>query len=409
MFTVKTPEEVREILRENVAFEPGQEEIFSADALGRVLAGPVFSYENIPDFNRSMVDGYAVKSADTFGCTDALPALLTKNGEVVMGKSAGVSVEGGTCASVPTGGEIPEGADAVVMIEYTEDYGDGTIGILKPCAPGENIIFRGDDLKAGQQVLPAGLRLRAQEIGALSSMGRTRISVLKKIRVGILSTGDELIPEDQKPGPGQIRDVNSALLRAMIIECGAEPVCFGILPDRKEELQKAFMQAVHSCDMVLLSGGSSVGVRDLTCEILEASGRILFHGISMKPGKPTIFGLAARNGESTERVPVFGLPGHPGAAFFVARIFIRPLLKKAAALPDDRTISARLRGNIGANHGREQYMAVFLETEGGMVYARPVHTKSGLITGAAGADGYFSIPRDTEGLAADTSVTVTLF
>lgn len=447
MFTVKTPAEAEEILRETVVLKPGIEEIPLTAAAGRVLARPVTAREYVPDFNRSTVDGYAVKASDTFGCSEGLPALLIRTGEVRMGQAASVTVSPGDCVYVPTGGEVPEGADAVVMVEYTEEYGDGTIGILRPCAPGENMIFRGDDLKPGQEVFPAGIRLHAKEIGALSSMGAASVPVRKKVRAAIISTGDELIPAELDPGPGQIRDVNSALLGALVEEAGAEAVRYGIVPDRREELQEALRRAVTECDLVLISGGSSVGTRDLTCRILEEEGRILFHGISMKPGKPTIFGLARRSGreESQNRpeaeteaktmssagadapenegsgagdssvaelengIPVFGLPGHPGAAFFVAEIFIRPILRKIAALPPDPEVKAVLRENLSANHGRAQYTAALLETENGTVYARPVYMKSGMITGIAGADGYFCVSRDTEGLPAGAEVTVITF
>ena len=200
------------------------------------------------------------------------------------------------------------------------------------------------------------------------------------------------------------------MLAAFLRESGAEPVPYGILPDQREKLSGAFREAVETCDMVLISGGSSVGTRDLTCGILEEAGRVLFHGLSMKPGKPTIFGLAKRAGEETERIPVFGLPGHPGAAFFVAEIFIRPILRQLSGNSPLRTVSARLCENISANHGRAQYMAVKLETGADSErLARVIHTKSGLITSIAGSDGYICIPRDTEGLSAGTDVTVYLF
>ena len=446
MFTVKTPEEVKDILREAVVFSIGEETVPLADASGRVLARPVLSREYVPDFQRSTVDGYAVKASDTFGCSEGLPALLIKTGEVLMGKPAGFSIRPGECAYVPTGGEVPEGADAVAMIEYSEDYGEGTIGILRPCAPGENVIFRGDDLKPGQEVLPAGICLRASAVGALASMGVSAVPVRKKVRVGILSTGDELIPADQDPAPGQIRDVNSALLAALVREAGAQAVQYGIIPDQKEALHEVFGRALEACDMVLLSGGSSVGTRDLTCQIIEENGSVLFHGISMKPGKPTIFGLARKSaragargktgtepvgveseepgqaagtglsetkpeeqGQAGTMVPVFGLPGHPGAAFFVAEIFIRPLLEKYAALPAPAEVKAILRENLSANHGRAQYMAAVLERDEERVYARPVYMKSGMITGTAAADGYFCVPRDAEGLPAGAEVTVIKF
>ena len=409
MFTVKTTQEAADILKENLVLSPGTEEVPLSESLGRILAEPVISGEYVPDFSRSQVDGYAVRASDTFGCSEGLPAMLNLAGEIRMGEAAGFEVPSGECLYIPTGGALPKGADAVVMLEYTDAYGDGTIGILRPCAPGENIIFRGDDLLPGKTVFPEGTLLRPKEIGVLSSLGISRVKVRRKADVAILSTGDELIPAEKIPKPGQIRDINSSLLSALVREAGAAPHFFGIVPDRKEDLQSALQRAVCTCDLVLISGGSSVGTRDLTCQILEEAGRILFHGIAMKPGKPTIFGLAKREGQGDAEIPVVGLPGHPGAAFFVTETLILPILREMAAIPPRAQIQAILRENLSANHGRTQYTAVLVTKERETVYARPVYMKSGMIAGIARADGYICVPRDTEGLPAGAEVTVTLF
>ena len=409
MFTVKTTREATQILKENLILAPGAEEVSLSESLGRILAEPVISGEYVPDFSRSQVDGYAVRASDAFGCSESLPAMLTLAGEIRMGEAADFEVRSGECLYIPTGGALPKGADAVVMLEYTDAYGDGEIGILKPCAPGENVIFRGDDLQPGKTVFPEGTLLRTKEIGVLSSLGISRVKVRRKIDVAILSTGDELIPAAETPKPGQIRDINSSLLSALVQEAGARPHFCGIVPDRKEDLQSALQRAVHTCDLVLISGGSSVGTRDLTCRILEEAGRILFHGIAMKPGKPTIFGLAKREGPGDTEIPVFGLPGHPGAAFFVTETLILPILREMAAIPPRAQIQAVLRENLSANHGRTQYTAVLVTKEEETVYARPVYMKSGMIAGIARADGYICVPRDTEGLPAGAEVTVTLF
>ena len=404
MLTVKTPEETAALIQS--AFSSGTtgtEEVPLDRALGRVLAADVTADEYVPGFDRSTVDGYAVRSADTFGCSDAMPAILTLRGEVLMGESAAMVLLPGECAAVPTGGAIPAGADAAVMIEYTEDYGDGTVGILKSAAPGENMIFRGDDMRPGDAVLSRGRKLTAADIGSLAAMGVCRISAARKPIVGIVSTGDELVPVSAIPAEGQIRDVNSALLAALVTDAGAEPLSFGILKDDEALLGRTLDEALVRCDMVLISGGSSVGMKDATCRVLEDRGEVLLHGIAMKPGKPTILGKVGGK-------PVFGLPGHPVAAFFVSELFARPLIARLMGREVRfRTVPARLAEAVSANHGRAQYMGVFLSDENGELTARPIHSKSGLITSLAGSDGFFCISRDCEGLPAGALIEVRLY
>ena len=404
MLTVKTPDEVYEII--NTAFSPVSdrtETVPYTEAAGRVLAEDLCATEYVPAFNRSTVDGYAVQAKDTFGCSDSIPAILVNTREILMGQAAGLVLAKGQCAPIPTGGEVPEGADAVQMVEYTEDYKDGTTGVLKPVAPGHNIILKGDDVYPGKPVLAAGRKLTAQDVGALAAMGIVEVPVTRKLKVAILSTGDELIPPDQTPGPGQIRDVNSSLLSALITQMGAIPVFYGIIADQEELLSRHVEKAVRECDVILLSGGSSVGVKDAACRIIEAQGEILFHGIAMKPGKPTIFGKAGTR-------PVIGLPGHPVAAFFITHIFIRRLLARLCGQTlREFKVTALLSESVEANHGRAQYNGVFLEEKDGHLTAHPIRGKSGLITTLAGSDGYFCIPRDCEGFPAGTAVSVTLY
>ncbi len=400
MLTVKTPEEAFALMEDAFPPCPKGEKIPLGTALGRVLFQPVTAQEFVPGFDRSTVDGFAVRSSDTFGCSDAIPAILTLQGEVVMGEGAGDTLLPDHCMAVPTGGAIPEGADATVMLEYAEDYGDGTIGICKSAAPGANLIFKGDDVRPGQVVLPAGRKLGAQDIGALAALGVGQVTVCQKPCVGILSTGDELVAVDTVPGPGQVRDVNSAMLAALVEEAGAISISFGILRDDETLLGKTLDQALEQCDLVLISGGSSVGMKDATCRVLESRGKVLFHGIAMKPGKPTILGQASGK-------PVFGLPGHPAAAFFVSRLFVRHmLLRLTGRTVQRRTVPAVLAETVSANHGRAQYMGVFLSEKGGVRYAQPIRGKSGLITALANSDGCFCIPRDCEGMAAGTPIDV---
>ena len=404
MLSVKTPEEVFEIIEKNFKMLEDLKEHTSLEtACGRILAEDLSAAEYVPSFHRSTVDGFAVHASDTFGCSDSIPAILENTKEIFMGEEADFTLPTGFCTPIPTGGQLPEGADAVQMIEYSENYGDGTTGILKPVAPGNNVILKGDDVYPGKKVLFAGRKLNAQDIGSLAALGITKIPVRKKLKVAILSTGDELVAPEETPKAGQVRDVNSALLSALIVQSGAVPVCFGIISDDEILLNDTVKKASEECDLVLISGGSSVGAKDATCRIIESQGEILFHGIAMKPGKPTIFG-------EINHKPVIGLPGHPVAAYFITHLFVRPLMAKLSG----QTLrcfeaSAKLSESVEANHGRAQYTGVFLEKRGSELIAHPIRGKSGLITTLAGSDGYFCIPRDCEGLPAGTFVQVTLY
>lgn len=402
MLQVKTPEEVLALIETEFSPVAGVESIPLSAAMGRVLAQDICADEYVPDFNRSTVDGYAVRARDTFGCSDAIPAILPCEREVLMGEGAEFTLAAETCCAVPTGGAVPDGADSVVMVEYTEDYGDGTIGIGKAVAPGENMIFRGDDVFPGKTVLKKGCVLSSQDIGALAAIGLMQVPVAKKLTVGILSTGDELVDPGAKPGPGQIRDVNTPMLCAMLSGWGADVISYGICEDNEEKLAAIVKKAVAECDAVLLSGGSSVGVKDASCRIIESMGTLLLHGIAMKPGKPTILG-------KTGAKPLVGLPGHPVAAYFITKLFVLPLLARLMGRTGEQyTVTARLSESISANHGRAQYHCCRLSRNGNELIAHPIRGKSGLITTLAGADGYFCIGRDCEGLSQGAEIQVTV-
>lgn len=392
MLNVCTPEEALNLIHSEFYGKNGGAELISLDAcLGRVISEDIIADELVPGFDRSTVDGYAVIASDTFGCSDAIPALLEQTGEVKMGEEASVELNGGDCVYVPTGGAIPGSADAVVMIEYAEAYGDGTIGISKPAAPGSNVILRGEDVFPGKCVLKSGRRLRAEDIGALAAMGRAEIPVYKKPRIAVISTGDELVPYTEAAAAGQIRNVNSVMLCSAISSYGADAVDLGIIKDEKALLFDAVLSASECYDAVIISGGSSVGMKDATCAVIEELGTLLLHGIAMKPGKPTIMGKI--NGK-----PVFGLPGHPAAAYFVCDIFVRELISVMLCTETERfSVNACLAEAVSANHGRAQYTSVSLVKDGDGVIAVPVRSKSGLISSLAGADGYFCISRDSEG------------
>jgi molybdopterin molybdotransferase len=400
VLNVKTPNEVLKII--NNQFKPDD---FSAEsvtldvACGRVLHHDVVSEEDVPGFNRSTVDGYAVIASDTFGCSESIPAILSVAGEILMGESAESALSQGTSMIVSTGGEVPSEANAVVMFEHTEDYGKGMIGIQKSVAPGNNIIFKGDDVSIGDIALTAGTRLTPHDIGILAALGIAIVDVREKPVVGIISTGDELIPPAEAPGRGQVRDVNTVMLHAAATSFGAEAKDFGLIKDDEKAIRRAVMSAVQTCDIVMISGGSSAGARDLTARVIAQEGELLLHGIAMKPGKPTILGKITGK-------PIFGLPGHPVAAYMVTELFIRPLIDMLVGTkPGQYSTKATLTESISSNHGREEYIAVRLEDG----TAHPVRGKSGLIAGLAEVDGYICIPRDCEGLAKGAAVRVVYF
>ena len=398
MLSVLTPDEVYSLIEREITEIKGPPVYKGLDeACGCVLAEDIYASEYVPDFNRSTVDGYALRASDTFGCSDSVPAILPLCGEVLMGERADFSLPEGTCCYVPTGGAIPAEADCAVMLEYAEDYGDGTVGIMKPAAPGANMIYRGDDVYPRKLVLKKGRRLTPADIGALAAIGVTSAPVKSPVKVGIISTGDELVPSDSVPKSGQVRDVNSPMLTALYMQTGAEVISYGIVRDEKALLASMVDRAVSECDFIVLSGGSSVGVKDAACEIIEYFGRLLYHGIAIKPGKPTIMGVCRDK-------PVICLPGHPVAAYYVAKLFTLPLLGRLTgetATPE-RTVRRRLSESIGANHGRSQINTVTVD--GDLAY--PVRSKSGLITSLAGTDGYIIIGRDCEGLEKDSEIEV---
>jgi len=400
VLNVITLEEALALIQREFVPAAAPERVPLGRALGRTLAEDVLSQEYVPDFDRSTVDGYALRARDTFGCSDAIPALLTRQGSIRMGEGADFVLQEGCCASIPTGGALPQGADSVVMVEYTEDYGDGTIGVAKPVAPGENMIFRGDDVRPGKVLLRRGHVLRPQDIGALAALGVSQVSVYRPLRIGILSTGDELVPPEQVPGPGQIRDVNSLLVQSQLTAYGVEALSYGIVPDEEERLRETVARVLAECDGVILSGGSSVGLKDASARVISSFGPLLFHGLALKPGKPTLLGKCGNK-------PLVGLPGHPVAAFFVTELFVLPLLARLGGREGrPRWLTARLTENVSANHGRAQYCPCRLHRAGDELWAEPIRTKSGLITALTAADGYFCVERDREGLMRGAQVDV---
>lgn len=403
MLNVVTPEEAGKIIEEKFGCREEYETISLAEATGRILFDDVISEEYVPGFNRSAMDGYAVRSSDTFGCSESIPAILSLQGTVLMGEGAEEKLKENCCFAVPTGGAVPEGADAVVMIEKTEDYGDGTIGILSPAAPGLNYVYKGDDLKPGDLILHKGRKLSAADIGSLASLGRSTIRVYRKVTLGIIATGDEIVDIKDNPLPGQVRNINSSVLASIALDAGALVKDYGIIKDVEEDVKNAFIKAIGECDIVVSSGGSSAGEKDNTAKIIAELGSVYAHGIAIKPGKPTIIGEAGGK-------PVFGMPGHPGANFFIASSFVKPLLRRMNGENKSTLASyskkAILSEAINSNHGRAQTVGVKLENRNGELYAHPIITKAGLITSLAELDGYIMISRDCEGIAAGETVEV---
>ncbi|MEL7646179.1 MAG: gephyrin-like molybdotransferase Glp [Anaerolineaceae bacterium] len=368
-----------------------------AQAGGRALAQDVLAREFVPNFDRSTVDGYAVRSKDVFGCSESIPALMTKIGSAQMGAHTALSLSTGECVYVPTGAEIPAGADCMIMLEDAELLEDGLVAVYKASPPGANLIFRGDDLRPGDVVLREGTRLSAAHIGALAAMGLSEVPVRKQPRAAVISTGDELVPAGQALPPGKIRDVNAPMLIQAVLEVGGQANFLGIIPDRIEEVRAALESALAEHDLVMLSGGTSVGEKDAVPQVLSELGELLAHGLAVKPGKPTLFGSARGK-------PVFGLPGNPVAAFFMFHLLARPLIASMQGSElDEQRVQVPVARAVPSNHGREEYVPVTLRDG----EAQPIPSKSGLITTLARADGFIVIPRDKEGLSKGELVEVT--
>ncbi len=375
-------------------------------ALGRVTAEPVIASYPLPSFTRSAMDGYAVRAADTYGASDSLPAYLSLVGEVPMGAMTDITLQAGECALIHTGGMLPEQADAVVMVEYTQSARLGEVEIFHATAAGENVIRQGEDVAQGEQVIEQGVRLRPQEIGGLMALGITRLRVFRQLRVGLISSGDEVIPPAQELLPGQVRDVNSFSLGAVVEQNGAIPVQYGIVPDRAEALRSTAKQALTECDLLLITAGSSASARDLTSGVISELGKpgVLVHGVSVRPGKPTI--LAVCDGKA-----VVGLPGNPVSAMVIALLLVAPVLQKLSGISVGRPtgmVTAQLSLNLASQAGREDWVPVRLQRTSAGYQAEPVFGKSNLIFTLVRADGMVRIPAAATGLSAGEMVEVML-
>ncbi len=406
-FKVKTRAEV---LADLEGFPPLPAEMVPLmESPGRVLAEEVIAPEDVPGFNRSTMDGFAVRAAETFGAGEGAPALFEVAGEVPMGAQPTEDLEPGRAVRIWTGGMLPRGADAVVMLEYSRELDDATVELIRAVAPGENVIQQGDDVQAGSRLLPRGHRLRPQDVGLLAALGRVEVPVHGRPRVAILSTGDEVVPVDVRPGPGQVRDVNAYTLASLAARCGAECELLGLVGDDPEAIRQGVARGVEAADVILVSGGSSVGRRDFTLKtFLSFDGaELVVHGVSISPGKPTILVRLGRRS-------LWGLPGHVTSAMIVFDLFVRPLLARLSGETADREawrprVLARLGRNLASVAGREDFVRVRLEESGDGPVAWPILGASGLLTTMIRADGVIRVPLHDEGLMRDEVVEVILF
>jgi len=413
------PDEARSLLLSHL---PGpitdSESISTVSSLGRVTADDIIALHPLPEFPHSAMDGYAVRAQDTFGATDSLPAYLNLVGEVPMGDAPTFELQSGHCALIHTGGMLPDGADAVVMLEYVQSAQTNEIEIMRPVAEGENVIRVGEDVAEGTVILPRGRMMRPAEIGGLMAWGSVQLNVIRKIRVGIISSGDELVYPSQQPHRGQVRDVNAYTLFSLVMKSGGEGVLYGIVPDQLSELKDMASRALAECDVVLITAGSST--RDITMAVMDSLGApgVLVHGINMRPGKPTILGVC--DGKA-----VIGLPGNPVSALVNGYLFVVPVIEKLLGLPTDKprpSVMARLTVNIASQAGREDWILVKLfpvhnslsrrASERGIGNgewdAEPIFGKSNLIFTFAAADGLLRIPPDATGVSAGEIVDVML-
>jgi molybdopterin molybdotransferase len=366
-------------------------------SLKRVLAEDIVADRAVPPFDRAAMDGFAVKAEDTFGASTSTPKTLTLGEIVYAGEVPSKTLKSGECTQISTGGPIPEGSDAIVMIEFTETA-EGYVKVLRPVYPGANISRRGEDIDEGTRVLTHGEYLTASKVGVLAALGRETVKVYEKPHIAVVPTGSEICPVGSKLGKGQVYDINSHTLSAIASENGALVTSFRIVPDTSAELEDA-VKTLLDHDMIIVAGGSSVGERDLFQGIIQKLGTVLFHGVQVKPGKPTLFGVV-------EATPVFGMPGYPTSCLSNAHLFLIPALRKLARLPPKReaVVRARLAERVVSSSGRKQFLTVKVTDD----LAYPVFKHSGAITSMAEADGYIVLPTNVDVVEKGDEVTVIL-
>ncbi|MDR5683765.1 MAG: molybdopterin molybdotransferase MoeA [Armatimonadota bacterium] len=368
----------------------GSEIVRLEHVLGRITAQDLVAPEDLPPFDRSAVDGYAVRCADVAGASAEAPATLRVVGEVRVGEAARVSLLPGQAVRIPTGGMLPEGADAVVMQEHCDRQGE-RLAVHTSVQAGANVVCQAADVRRGEVVALAGTRIRPQELGLLAGLGIVEVPCCVPPRVAIFSTGDEVVPADRTPMPGQVRDMNRHSLAGQVSRLGAVPLVGGILSDEAEAVERRLRDAMHSADVLLVSGGSSVGARDVLAEVVPRLGApgVVVHGVAIKPGKPTLLALC-------DGKVVIGLPGNPVSAMVVFEAFARPVLEAMLGLRPDlrgaRRVLARLAQRLRAPADREEFVRVRIAGRGDCPVAHPVLGGSAIITTMTRADGYVRVP-----------------
>lgn len=407
-FKVVTPQEALRALLQ--VSSVGSERIPTVRARARVLAEDLYSSVDLPHFHRAAMDGYAVKAKDTFGANQSLPAYLKLAGVVEMGKEATQRLGAGEAIRISTGGMMPPESDAVVMVEYTDETDAGLVEIHRSVSPWQNVIQIGDDIKKRELVFQRGRRLRAHDLGALTGVGISSVLVYMRPRIALISTGDEIVDADTDPMPGQVRNINQHSLAGLIEGCGGELRDWGVIRDDKDQLIRAIAEALQWSDLVLLSGGSSMGAKDIALEAILSfpDSEFIFHGISVSPGKPTIFAKACGK-------PIMGLPGYPVSALVIFDLFAAPVLRKIGGEEVtginqfEKTLRATLKTNIASQVGREDYVRVTLERDSERWLATPLPSKSGAIFTLVKADGMVRIDLNQDGLEQGEEVEVILF
>lgn len=404
-FQVKSVSETFSLIENIIPTFEQKNTVHINEALGMVTSCDIYAKENIPNFRRSTVDGYAIIASDSFGASDSMPAFFTLTGEVLMGKTPTNTISASQAIYVPTGAMIPDNADAVVMIEFCEDI-NGLLNVYKQVAPGENIISIGEDIKEKELLIKKGTILRASELGALASQGITEIEVYKKPVVGYLSTGDEIVSlEEQQLHLGQVRDMNGVTIGALVKSWGCEFIYGGIVKDDKETFEKAAKEMLEKVDCLVCSGGSSVGTKDYSVEVINQLGTpgVFVHGIMIKPGKPTILSLANNK-------PIIGLPGHPASAMVIFELFAKAVISKLQGLPvkEKQLTYAYSTKKIASAAGRTDYIRVRLFEEEGKWFAEPILGKSSLISTLVKSDGLLEIDERKEGILKDELVPIRL-
>lgn len=390
---------------------PKTEMVPVLQALGRIAAEDVLCSEDIPGFDRSTMDGYAVVARDTQGAGESMPTFLQLAGEVEMGHAPQFELSSGQCAYVPTGGMLPHGADAVAMVEYCQPFGTDKVAVYSPLSSGHNMVHAGDDVSSGEVLVSRGRRIRPSDMGLLSAAGKTEIKVYKPWKIYIISTGDEIVPPETMPLPGQVRDVNSAGLLGEALACGFNVAGLEVVWDSQTVLTDKARSAMKECDVVVISGGSSQGKKDATEAVIDSltSSGAFTHGLAVKPGKPTIIGF-----DEPTKCALIGLPGHPVAALLLFRLIVGEIWKRLTGMAEiekEIAVDAVMASNIAASPGRKTFQLVTLDYENidietCLPQAVPVLGKSGLIRTMSTADGYIVMDVNDEGLSRGERVKV---